>query len=142
ITVVTDNSQKVKPKEVEPKPKAQPKIAQVKSTSQIKIVDDSQEADVANQMQISPAIISDQTVDGLPSVEIVTIKDNSNKGNENPKITGEAVEGKVFLSSSDAQYPGGKEAFAAFLRKSLVTPDELETGEKRSVLVRFMVDID
>src|SRR6266404_277734 len=46
ITVVTDNSQKVKPKEVVPKLKAQPKIAQVKSTGQIKIVDDSQKADV------------------------------------------------------------------------------------------------
>jgi periplasmic protein TonB len=42
----------------------------------------------------------------------------------------------------DAKYPGGKEAFAAFLAKHLITPDDLELGEKRTVIVRFMVDVD
>ena len=46
------------------------------------------------------------------------------------------------FSQSDAQYPGGKEAFAKFLTKYLITPGELEAGEKKTVLVRFMVDAD
>jgi protein TonB len=44
--------------------------------------------------------------------------------------------------SSDAQFPGGKEAFAKFLTKNLITPGDLEAGEKKAVLVRFMVDVD
>ena len=46
------------------------------------------------------------------------------------------------MSESDAQFPGGKEAFAKFLTKYLITPGELEAGEKKTVLVRFMVDAD
>jgi protein TonB len=45
-------------------------------------------------------------------------------------------------ASSDAQFPGGREAFAKFLTKYLITPGELEAGEKKVVVVRFMVDAD
>jgi len=44
--------------------------------------------------------------------------------------------------SSDAQFPGGKEAFAKFLTTYLITPGDLEAGEKKLVMVRFMVDVD
>jgi protein TonB len=38
--------------------------------------------------------------------------------------------------------PGGKEAFAKFLMKNLNAPGELAAGEKKIVLVRFMVGAD
>jgi protein TonB len=44
--------------------------------------------------------------------------------------------------SSAAQFPGGKDAFAKFLTRYLITPGDLEAGEKKLVLVRFMVDVD
>ncbi len=142
ITLITEDFQKAKPKEPEtPNQNQQPRIAEIKSTSQIKIVDDNQETDVPDQNQISQAIVSNQTVDGLPSVEMDQTNINTNNGSGNNTTVNESVEEKIF-SHSDAQFPGGKEAFAEFLKKYLVTPDDLEAGEKRAVLVRFMVDVD
>lgn len=37
-------------------------------------------------------------------------------------------------------YPGGMEAFRAFMRKNLQTPDELEEGQTVSVRIKFVVD--
>jgi protein TonB len=45
-------------------------------------------------------------------------------------------------SSTDAQFPGGAEGFKKFMTRYLVTPDELEIGERKTVLVRFEVDVD
>jgi protein TonB len=141
ITVITDNHKKIEPKQVETsKQKAQTKPAQIKSSDKIKIVNDDTQTDVPDQKQISEAIISDQTIDGLKSGETVKIEENTNKGVQSPEITG--TKDKISLPASDAMFPGGREAFAEFLRKYLVTPDELEVGEKKAVLVRFMVDVD
>jgi protein TonB len=40
------------------------------------------------------------------------------------------------------QFPGGKEAWMAFLRRHLETPQELEAGDKKTVLVKFIVGED
>ena len=41
-----------------------------------------------------------------------------------------------------AEFPGGQSAWMAFLSKHLRTPDELNAGEKRTVLVRFTVSAE
>jgi protein TonB len=40
------------------------------------------------------------------------------------------------------EFPGGMQAWIAFLTRHLQTPDELEAGEKKTVVVSFIVDKD
>lgn len=42
----------------------------------------------------------------------------------------------------EPEFPGGMQAWVSFLNRNLRVPDELEAGEKKTVLIRFLVDID
>lgn len=42
----------------------------------------------------------------------------------------------------EPEFPGGQEAWLNFLRKNLMTPEELESGEKKMVEIRFVVATD
>jgi protein TonB len=136
---------KDKPKEPEiEKPKDQPQKAEVKSNAIIRIVDNNTKTDMPTQEDVKNSLVSDETTDGDPDDRIAkaTLNTNNNNGDNDQK--GNAVDNSRGFEPKEvsAQYPGGKDAFAAFLSKYLVTPDELEAGEKKTVLVRFMVDVD
>jgi protein TonB len=131
-----------KPKTPEsPQPRRQPEVAQIKST-QIKIVsnDEVKRPEVPTITDLQDALPSTITKNG--------VSPDSSKGTLNVSIEkvndGRTSNDKDDFGpkSSGAQFPGGKEAFAKFLRRYLVTPDELGAGEKKVVLVRFMVDGD
>jgi len=122
-----------------PKPTPQPKARQRVYTDQIKI--DPVTTEMPDKTQLDESLISTKNVDGVIPKDLSETENDSGNGKE----TSETVtkqEKTVILSESDAQFPGGKEAFAKFLTKYLVTPGELEAGEKKTVLVRFMVDAD
>ena len=72
------------------------------------------------------------------------ITEGANPANGNENSNNKTGNGKPEFHpiSSDAQFPGGVESFKKFLSKYLVTPDDLELDEKKTVLVRFKVDID
>ncbi len=40
------------------------------------------------------------------------------------------------------EFPGGPEAWSKFLNRHLQTPADLEAGEKKTVLISFLVDAD
>src|SRR6266487_128976 len=110
-----------KPKPLnQPKPPVEPQRAQTKYVNQISIVKD--KIDMPDQAEISTALISDKTRNGLPTDEAATNSNNSGNGNEKTNTNNEPVEPKKKLPSYDAQYPGGREAFAEFLKKYLNTP--------------------
>jgi protein TonB len=124
-----------------PKSKIQPHTKQVAYTTIIKIVPDNIKTDMPDQKEINTADVSNKTVDGTSSTDVVqanTKGDNSAVADEKKNNDRE----DFHPTNSNAQFPGGKEAFAKFLSKYLVTPGELEAGEKKMVLVRFMVDAD
>ena len=132
-----------KPKEpVQPKQQKQPEVAQVRDAG-IKIVPDDivKKPEIPTISELQNAQISTVTKPGFspdsmkgnPGITNGNVIDNEKKGWGATEFHG---------SQTDAQYPGGKAAFAAFLAKYLVTPDDLEAGEKKTVLVRFKVDTD
>jgi protein TonB len=121
-----------------PKPKIEPPRKQIAYTNQIKI--DPDKTEMPDQNQIITADISSKTVEGTASTDTVQGNDHNAKETEDDKKNNDKEE--VHPTNSDAQFPGGKEAFARFLTKYLITPGELEAGEKKTVLVRFMVDAD
>jgi periplasmic protein TonB len=142
VTLRVVDLPKDKPKTVEPPQAKKTPIAQIRST-QIKIVPNDQvkKPEVPTLSDLQTALTS--TVNRI-GISPDSSKENFNavkeNGNNNDKKN--YVESETHLSYSDAMFPGGREAFAEFLRKYLVTPDELEVGEKKAVLVRFMVDVD
>lgn len=66
---------------------------------------------------------------------------------EREKSTGgtakDTVQKKAIVNiTAKASFPGGEEAFSEFLRTNLVCPWELENGEKKQVLVSFLIGAD
>lgn len=125
-----------------PQPKKMPAQAQIKSVG-IKITSDDQvpKPEVPTMNDLQTALTSRINLKGIPTdVSTENIEAGTDKGNGEAK--GKNQETVTHATFSDAQFPGGKEAFAKFLTKYLVVPGDLEAGEKKLVLVRFMVDID
>jgi periplasmic protein TonB len=124
-----------------PKPKVEQPRKEVAYTAKIEIVPNDKKTEMPDLKDILTADISDKTIDGTPSSDTV-------QSNQRSEVNGTGDQQKVdhkddfHPTNSDAQFPGGKEAFAKFLKKYLNTPGELADGEKKVVLVRFMVDAD
>jgi len=124
-----------------PKPKVEPPRKQIIYTDQIKIVPNTVKAEMPDMTAISTADISDKMVDGTPSSDTVQTKkqgDVQQPGPDRKDNNGE----NILPKNSDAEYPGGVAALTRFLTKYLKTPGDLADGEKKIVLVRFMVDAD
>lgn len=141
VKLTTVNLPAPKPPEPDqPKPRTKPPKAEVIYGSQIKIVDDSHKTVMPEMNEIDTSLISLRTVKGEALND--TVENNTSTGNNNESKADKGRESNVALTSSDAQFPGGKNAFEKFLSRNLITPGELIVGEKKTVLVRFMVGID
>ncbi len=117
-----------------------PNIAREKLLNRIEIVSDFEETDFPDHDALQHAAISNNHSDGAPS---------SGAQPAPGKVEGGGFKGEIIPTSqeftvleSNAEYPGGKEAWAAFLNRHLSTPAELEAGQKRVVMVKFAVGSD
>ncbi len=123
-----------------PHPPVHSQVAQIKDVT-IKIVPDEMvpKPEVPTIDDLSDALPSTITQHGTSPIgtEELGVKENSDgnaiKASDQPE---------VHFTNSEAQFPGGVGAFTKFLTKYLKTPGELADGEKKVVLVRFMVDAD
>ena len=136
-TISDDKPLQQKTQQQEPTHKA----AQIKSTAQILILHDELPTDMPTQTDLKGSEISEHTTNGATFSDVVQ-PDTNGGDNGTAKKGDKPKETEVGLSKSDAQFPGGKEAFARFLTRYLKTPGELADGEKKVVVVRFMVDED
>ena len=122
-----------------PEPPATPlqqRVRQVASSTNIVIAD---ETDVHTQQEISEAAVSGTDVAG-PALAGATQPSLPENTNNQPSTIQETLPPP--LPNSAASFPGGQQAWMNFLNKYLRTPDELEAGQKRTVLVRFAVGED
>lgn len=121
------------------KPKEKTPAALVKDVT-IKIVpDDKANSPVPADSDLDSAAISNRTQAGTtPTLDTTTTATNTGNGNQ----TTQPPEPDFHPTHKEAEFPGGKEAFARFLQSRLNTPDDLEAGQKQAVVVRFMVDTD
>lgn len=114
-----------------------PAAAQSNFVDRIELVKEA--TDLPDQSVLETSIISNQNVEGPeftdahqpPVAEVV---------NE-PVVAKEEPKPLVSVEKN-AEFPGGQAAWIAFLSKYLRTPDELEAGQKKTVYVRFVVDVD
>jgi protein TonB len=133
-----------KPKEPEmPKPIEKPDVAQVDYQT-IKVVpDDKVQEKMVDVDDIGDDAISDKNVDGKPDTD-PRINDLSAKdgGGDGPTTPVEPVRPAIKIPYRAPQYPGGFEALNEFFRNNLMTPEELEPGDKKIVKVKFIVGVD
>lgn len=122
------------------KPAAAP-VAQEKHVDLIKIVDDKLVTDpIPPISSLDDAAIGTVTESGPPAPSGVNV---SGAGKETGITETKKEESKDFTPLESApQFPGGQAAWLAFLRRYLQVPADLEPGEKKTVLVRFLVSVD
>ena len=117
------------------------KAAEVKNVTIRIVPDDVKTDEIPEQEVIATHIISTQTVDGTipedPNINAIKSTDQGDEGNviTKQKPGFDPVE-------MPPRFPGGPSALALFFSNTLSSPTDLEAGEKRVVLVRFVVGAD
>jgi protein TonB len=94
--------------------------------------------DVPDQTDLDRSVISTEDKEGTDFTGIQQPFQLSNNTSTPNPITAEPPP----AITQAAEFPGGQQAWMAFLNRHLRTPDELEAGQKRTVLVRFSVSTD
>lgn len=118
------------------------KIAQIKFQN-MKIVPD--KLAINNLPMISDLdnkIISDKNVVGKPDDGKLKSLFVTNKSNGDDGMNQSSSAGTFIPEERNPEFPGGKEALIRFLKNNLNTPDELQAGDRKTVLIRFKVDTD
>ena len=88
------------------------------------------------QDDISTSVIAGVTMPGVADGGVVPPDMGSSGHTAEPAKEKPAP---VVHSYSAPQFPGGNEAWLRFLSRHLQAPDEIGVGEKKSVLIRFLV---
>lgn len=127
----------------EARQKAAVKTAKVKFTSRIDIrKDDQVKTAVTTVENLSDKTPGDDDSKGKPDDGTVKAPDNPGTGKGNGDTDDKTSPVNFIAQERNAEFPGGPEALHRYLSKNLRTPDDLESGEKKVVKVRFRVDID
>jgi periplasmic protein TonB len=113
------------------------KVNQLHFTTKVNMVDD-QTTPLATQEALTDALPGSENIKGDPATNLVTPPTPPSAGEGTTKT--EAPPEKETLPSRQPQFPGGAQAWLNFLNTHLHAPQELEAGEKRTVLIRFSVD--
>lgn len=130
-----------KPEPPKPKPQppaATPPVKQAVLLDRMQLVDKTK-TEIATQRDLDDALPGSAKVDAPPAAGIQPPDLPPANGTTAAAPAGpEKTEAP--LPSRQPQFPGGTDAWLKFLSRNLRPPSDLESGEKRSVLVRFSVD--
>jgi protein TonB len=118
------------------KPSANRQVAQ-QQYAQIRITKNEAVAtDVPPQVDLNHVVISNATAAGISADAVPAVAE--------PVVPAPAREPEMHdvPVSAEPQFPGGVAAWQAFLSRNLEAPEILEPGEKKTVVVHFMVAED
>ncbi|WP_165871505.1 energy transducer TonB [Flaviaesturariibacter flavus] len=133
-----------------PKPEKQPEVTRTVQkkmqtehyTKNIQIVKDIDKPDLARIDALDKAVIGGHQATGdVPTADVHVDLPVGPKVVAPPVTPPAPPEEPTFVPnpSEAPQFPGGDAAWRGYLGKMLTTPSDMEAGEKRSVLVRFLV---
>ncbi|HZF65391.1 MAG TPA: energy transducer TonB [Chitinophagaceae bacterium] len=118
------------------RPQPRSRAATTRHTNNIQISPD--ETTVAEQAELNVTAIGIENSDGTRSMELQAAPPESS-GTTDAQPTIAKDEQRFVAVEKSAEFPGGESAWLAFLNRHLRTPEELQPGERRTVLVRFTV---
>jgi len=90
--------------------------------------------------EIIETVISSTNVQGPAITDVLSV--TTSTGHSEQKISGDKEETGFVAVERAPEFPGGRQAWAKFLNRHLQTPDDLASGEKKVVLISFLVDTD
>lgn len=123
------------------KPPATPQKAQVDYNDIVVVPDHMADPVLPTVNDLQNAVISNITTAGTLDDGIPQDTSPDGVGNATSTPAQEPEKPAVFDPiEKQPEYPGGVEAWRNFLSRHLLAPDELAAGERRTVLVRFMVN--
>jgi len=118
-----------------------PPSAQSSYSKRIQMVTDPKpETQMKSIEEIVETTISSTNVQGPVTTGILPVGHGT--GNTEQKISGDKEETGFVAVERAPEFPGGRQAWANFLNRHLQTPDDLASGEKKVVLISFLVDTD
>jgi protein TonB len=142
VNITEVDFEKDKPKEPEKlKEIEKPKTARA-DYQDIKIVPDDEADDIIENNDLINRDISNTTTEGPPNDKpVITDLGNANNGT-GIEVKQKEPEKEILIYEKQPEFPGGFEALSRFMQNNLITPDELEVGEKKIVRVKFTVGKD
>ena len=133
---------KAEPEKPVAKPKAVEKIATIQNTT-IKIVpNDKVDNPVPPNGELDGKITSTVTSSGVPytnQVNVDPVPENNGNGSSEKSVEPEKT---IIIREQAPEYPGGTAALIEFMKRNLVTPGDLDIGDKKIVKVKFVVGKD
>ena len=139
VTVVEALPPAQKPEPTPPQTK-QPKIKQQEFIDQIKLVQKEVPTEMPPIDAFNEAAVSNQTTDGEIAGTMQPLIPTKTEAAALPKEVEEAT--KEVIPDKQPAFPGGMQAWLAFLSRNLRSPQEMEPGEKKTALIRFHVSED
>ena len=132
--------QKIEPEK--PKLVEKPKVAEV-DYQEPKIVEDIKVKDqLPTNEDVTNAVVSNRNVSGVEDDKPGS-KDLTNEGIGNGTVVEPVIAEPVITIRHQApEYPGGTAALIEFMKRNLVTPGDLDIGDKKIVKVKFVVGKD
>jgi protein TonB len=101
------------------------------------------EKEMADMKTLATSAVGNTNKEGPETTGVVQSKETEAPGGDGGKGKESGAEEGSFVSvEQQPEFPGGMQAWMAFLNRHLQTPDDLEPGEKKAVLVSFVVDKD
>ncbi len=126
---------------VRPTPPAQD-VAKSSLTDKILLVenpDPNKELKPMDEIKLTAISTSNEEGRIVPEIQTVTKPEPSNTSQPTNQDDGET---RFVPLEKGPEFPGGPEAWSKFLNRHLQTPADLEAGEKKTVLISFLVDAD
>jgi periplasmic protein TonB len=127
-----------KPPEVPPPPRR----AQSSYSDQMKMVTEPDAERIMKPIdEISMSTIGGTNVEGLSDISLPNLAGGAQA---NETITTPVKPDVPVFEAKEVQpeFPGGAQAWVNYLNRNLQTPADLGPGEKKTVLIKFMVDAD
>jgi protein TonB len=132
-----------KPDPVPPPARVQPPkaIAQKQLTRMVIVDNNKMPPNVATQDELKNAVIGTKNVDLPPGITTTPpLPPSTGSGTEVKAVEKKEPESEII--QREPEFPGGLQAWINFLNRNLRVPDELQAGEKKTVLIRFQVSPD
>ncbi len=124
-----------------PPPQAQlPVVKQQRFIDQIQIVPTDAPTDMPPVDAFDRAAVSAQTVENGREAHLLAPP--AAKAAESPATVASNEPQKEVVPDRQPAFPGGMQAWLAFLNRHLRVPEEMEAGEKKTALIRFHVAED
>jgi periplasmic protein TonB len=135
------NLPEVKPKQPKMEELPSQQVAQKKFMDLIEIVRDDQFINntVPHLDELIDVQVSDHNGTGDPFTGNQPAGQQQQGIGDGQSVAGDKAPEKPALIQREPEFPGGMRAWVDFLNTHLRVPDELEAGEKKTVLIRFLV---